>query len=96
MNPALQQLQAEAQRRFGNMGGSNVGLQPNPSASQPLQNTSPANPLQTQVSQPSAPQPPNPLGEAGKLLKSGMNDEVKFILSAFKQRLNKHPVEGGM
>lgn len=92
MNPIQQQLAAEASRRFGGMGASPAGLSPNPSASGTIQPTTPANPLSTQVSQPTGGSPTNPLQGGATAMKNAMPGEVKFILKAFKDRLEKHPV----
>lgn len=52
MNPIMQQLQAEAQRKFGGQPSSNVGMRPNPSASQPVNPSSPASPVMPSQSDP--------------------------------------------
>jgi hypothetical protein len=76
MNPVLQQLQAEASRRFAGQPASNVGTQPNPSASQSV--TQPqANPLASRqgMSSPSTPTMPSagdPFGGASDMMNGAM------------------------
>lgn len=96
MNPVLQQLQAEAQRRFGGLGNSSAGV-----GASAANNQSTANPIASQgVSTPQSPNTgnaamptaQNPNAGANQMLQRSQPNEAMFILKAFKSRLDKNPV----
>jgi len=86
-------LMQEAQTRGMGQPASNVGTSPNPSVSQPLQQTSPSNPMQSQLTPSSPSSPSNPLqGQIGMMNKAQPN-ESQIIVKALIKRLNDNQPE---
>lgn len=68
-NGIIQSLQAEATRRFSGQPASNVGMQQNPSASQPA---TPQAPNMMQTQSPVTPSAGNPFGGASQAMNGSM------------------------
>lgn len=94
MNPVLQQLQAEATRRFGGLGGSSAGTQPNPSASSPLQSPKPAQPATPSAQpagQPAMPSAQDPFAGAASMLNGAAPTGGTNLEKALIKRMNMYP-----
>lgn len=82
MNQARMALQQEAGRR-GMLGGqSNVGTQPNPSASMPMQGGQGGNP----------PLPEAMYKDASNMMNKAQPNESQIILKALIKRLGQNPI----
>lgn len=92
MDPIRQQLQAEATRRFSGQPPSNVGTQPNPSASQPVTSGAPMAPQGMAPQSPTMPTSTDPFGGASQAMNGSMPLKGgSKIESALIKRMNLYP-----